>query len=134
MSDQLNIADQANSITLNTNDVQKLWSILAEHPGIKINDDFVLKLPIGTKYVSREVKESCKVLHFTTEWNFNEVLVALEGHNPKEYQNLFVVIIEDRNFGFLENDLEKCEKIKDILLKSYKARPLILQLKSEKKI
>jgi len=122
------------------------WNILAEHHGIKIDEKFILKLINGTENVNQEEKNSCKVLHFSSEWNFEKLLGVLDRLNPKEYPNLFVIIIEGRYFGFnfeCQPMVEPPEKkikmynikieeiLKRLLLKLGDSRPLILQLTSE---
>jgi len=136
MSDPMDVDDQINSDGSNSsisvkNVVRKPWNILAEHPGMKIDEKFVLKLTKGTENISSEVKMSCKVLHLSYEWNFEELLSVLDKLNPKEYPNLFVVVIEGKNFGFLAENLEKCDKVKESLLKYGNSRPLVLQVTSE---
>jgi len=137
MSDQIDIDEEINSnssnISRNSNEnvVHKPWNILAEHPGMKIDEKFVLKLTKGTENVSKEVKMSCKVLHFSSEWNFEELLILLDGLIHKEYPNMFVVVIEGKIFEFLAENLEKCDKIKELILKLSQARPLLLQMTSE---
>jgi len=138
MSDQIDIDEEINSNSSNNivsveYVVHKPWNILAEHPGMKIDEKFVLKLTKGTENVSKEVKMSCKVLHFSSEWNFEELLTLLDKLNHKEYPNIFGVVIEGKIFGFLAENLEKCDKIKKLILKLSQARPLLLQMTSEDK-
>jgi len=130
INDQINSNSSKSSIS-NENVVHKPWNILAEHPGIKIDEKFVIKFTKGTVCESKGVKMSCKILHLSSEWNFEELLTVLDGLNPKEYPKMSMLVIEGRNFGFLGDNLEKCEKIKELILKFSKACSLILQLTSE---
>ena len=121
---------------------QPSWDILAEHQGIKIDEKFILKLTKGTKNVIKEVKDSCKVLHFSSEWNFKEVLGIIDKLDPSEYPKLFIFIV-----NLNESDFEaqkatseppkkkrritiNIQKLKEALTK-FIDRPIILQNTSE---
>jgi len=120
---------------------QPSWDILDEHHGNKIDEQFVLKLTKGSKKINKEVKNSCKVLHFSSEWNFEEVLAKIDGLSPKEFQHLFIFIINCRNFEFLTKKYpknnknlkknRKARKTKKSLVKFGANRPIVLQLTSE---
>jgi len=108
---------------------------LADHQGIKIDEKFVLNLTKGSKNVIKEVKDACKVLHFSSEWNFEEVLMAVDKLDPKEYPHLFIFIIKITNLDYSnENQQEsstKVAKLQEKLLKFSSTRPVIIQLTSE---
>jgi len=59
------------------------WNVLAEHQGIKIDEKFILKFTKGTKKVTKEVKDSCKILHFSSEWTFKDVLMEIKRLDNK---------------------------------------------------
>jgi len=109
--------------------------ILANHHGIRIDEKFVLKFTKGSKNVNKEVKDSSKALHFSSEWNFKEILKAIDGLDPKEYPQLFIFIIEVTNLGLTANNHEqsstKLGKLQEKLLKFGSDRPMIIQLTSE---
>jgi len=149
MSDLIDIDDKINSKSSNSivsveNFVRQPWNILAERPGMKIDEKFVLKLS-KIKNISSEVKMSCNVLHFSSEWNFEELMAVLDGLNPKEYPNMLVVIIEGRNFEIhnkcqptvepTKKKTKNCNKeiLKKLLFKFGQSRLLVLQLTSEDK-
>jgi len=141
IDDQIS-SDGNNSIISNENDAQKPWNILAEHPGMKIDEKFVLKLTKGTENISKEVKMSCKILHFSSEWNFDEILAVVDGLNPKEYLNMFVVVIEGlgaqatqilSEIPSKKVKLDYDDKLKYHLQKFARDRPIIIQLTSEDK-
>jgi len=122
---------------------QKPFSILGKNDqDVKVDEKFVLKLTKGSKNVSKEVKNSCKVLHFSSEWSLEEVLTAIDGLNPQEYPNLFIFVIELTNFKFLRSTApkpkpiknkqnDKVKKIKQMVRKFSSTRPLLLQFTSE---
>ena len=102
-------------------------SILNDH-SIKLNQSFIFKLSKEIKNLKKESKESCKVIHFPSEWATDEVLTELVAFNPAEYQNLFIFIIE---FKILESIDECVVKLKEQFLKFGTCRPLILQITLE---
>jgi len=108
---------------------------MADLQGMKIDKKFILKLTKGSKNVNKEVKDSCKVLHFSSEWNFEEVFMTIDGLNLKEYPQLFIFVIEVTNVGFIANNQQdssnKVTKLQKKLLKFSDDRPIILQLTSE---
>jgi len=124
--------------------LQKLWNLLAEK-NVKVDEKFILNLQKGSKNVSCEVKNSCKILHFSSEWNFEDVLSTIDGLNPKDYPQLFIFIIEASYSCFLKSEKtsseplkkkmktsnEGIEKMKENLLKFGLFRPLILELTSQ---
>jgi len=114
---------------------QFLWNILADDQDIKIDEKFILKLTKGSKNVNKEVKDSCKVLHFSSEWNFEEVLMTIDGLDLKDYPQVFIFVIDATNFGFtVENQQDLYNKVTNLqkkLLKFSDTRPMILQLTSE---
>jgi len=118
------------------NEPQKISpDILNNNNSIKIDEKFVLKLIKESKNINKEVKDSCKVLHFSSEWNFENIITTIDGLDSKEYQQLFIFIIEATNLGFNADQQQdfsnKFTKIQEKLLKFSATRPLILQLTSE---
>jgi len=117
------------------NSQQPPWDIVADHGGFKINQKFVLKLPKGNQNVIKEVKDSCKVLFFSSNWNFEDVLLVVNALNPKEYPQLFILIIESTNLGYSNEhqpeSTTKVAKLQKKLLKFGNTRPMILQLTLE---
>ena len=103
-------------------------NILNNANSIKINEQFILKLLKDEKNVSEEIKNSCKVIHFSSEWNFEEVLTTINELDPKEYLNLFIFVITTPNYSLIKN---KIEELKTNVLKFGSARPLLVQLTFE---
>jgi len=116
------------------NSYESPLNILKKH-SVKVDEKFVIQLTKSSKVLCRDVKESCKVIHLSVEWNFEEVLKTLDGLSPKEYPNLFIFTIEASNFGFKSNDQnksqEEIEKLSKCLLKFSDNHPMILQLTSQ---
>jgi len=117
---------------------KQAWDILADHNGIKIDDKFVLKLTKGSRNVNKEVKNSCKVFHFSSEWNFEEIISKIDGLELKDYPQLFIFVIDG-----IKEDLKSTNgppdkkieydvnKLIDVLHKFESARPIILQMTNE---
>jgi len=141
-------SDQSSEITCHESSIKrssegKPISILGNnHQDVKVDEQFVLKLTKGSKNVSKEVKNSCKVLHFSSEWSLEEVLTSIDGLNPQEYPNLFIFVIELTNFKFLRSTApkpkpvknkqnDKIKKIKQMVRKFSSNRPMLLQFTSE---
>jgi len=110
------------------NSQQTPWNILADHKGIKIDEKFVLKLTKGSKHLIKEVKDSCKVFNFSSEWNFEEVLTSIDELDSKDFPQAFIFTIQVINHA---NFSDKFTKLKEKVLKFGSARPMILQMTSE---
>ncbi|XP_070505924.1 uncharacterized protein [Chironomus tepperi] len=116
-------------------------NILNNTNSVKIDEKFILKIQKGTKNVTKEVKDSCKVLHFSSEWDFEEVLKTIGGLDPKDYPQLFIfVIYKSDNYVQGAKDEPPNEKVrlgheidqlKEHLQTFSELRPVILQLTSE---
>jgi len=119
------------------------WDIMGDHHGIKIDEKFVLKVIKGSKNVNKEVKDSCKVLHFSSEWNFEEVIAVIKGLDRQEYPQTLIFIIEVTDIkikNFIPQKLSwlrfQCVKQKSFsklqkkLVKFGGTRPMIIQLTS----
>lgn len=123
-----NEQDQSEIFKSDIQNLQKEFkSILNEH-SVKINQNYIIKLTKDVKNLKKEEKESCKVLHFSSEIAIDEILTKLAVINPAEYKNLFIFIIDVNNLEFLN---ETTAKIKEQLLKFGNFRPIILQISSE---
>lgn len=110
------------------NDNHSSWNILAEHNEVKVIKEFVIRCTNVNESIDKDVKDHCKVLHFSSNWNFEDVLAFLDGLDCREYPYLVLVIIVYKNFEFQKLKFEKSEKIKQCLLKF---DPLVIQLTSE---
>jgi len=121
--------------TVVPNPQHPLWNTLAEYRGIKVDEKFILKLTKANKNVSKAVKESCKILYFTSEWNFDEALAEITELNHQEYLNLFMFIIEVTNLGFKSKNqgehLNKLANLEKKLLNFGHDRQLFLQVSSQ---
>lgn len=109
-------------------------SDLLTQESIKIDSKYLVNYPKkGGRLIAANVKKNCKILKFSSEWNIFKILKELTYFNSIEYPNLFIFIIEAKNFGFQSADKNRNEefvKIKRILLKFDKSRPMIMQLLS----
>ncbi|KAL7012229.1 hypothetical protein ACKWTF_014702 [Chironomus riparius] len=95
---------------------------------IKFNKDYVINATeIKSKNITKATKSNCKVLEFSSEWNFEDLLTFVDKLETKEYPSLFIFIIKAKQGP--TND--KIEEIKKKLLKFGSARPLVLQITSE---
>jgi len=112
--------------------------LLSNKNSIKIDEKFVIRLTKESKNVNKEVKDSCKVLHFSSEWKFKEVLTTISRLDANEYPQLFIFIIEIKKPKSQRISLLKCfrkkqdpfRKLQDNCIKFSVNRPLILQLPS----
>ncbi|XP_070506054.1 uncharacterized protein [Chironomus tepperi] len=95
---------------------------------IKVDEHLVLKLQNETQKIIKEVKDTCKILHFSPEWMFEEVLSTIKRLDPKKYPQLFIFVI-----NVAKNKKKSSAKIRQNLLKFGTNRPLILQLTSDDK-
>jgi len=86
-----------------------------EHP-IKLDEKSVIKLANENKndVVEKNAKQACKVLRISSKLDIREIISALKS---SEYPNLFILIIEEPNIGFLSENHEALRKF---------ARPLII--------
>ena len=119
-------------------DTQQLpRDILADHHGFKVNENFVLKFQKGNKNVTKDIKDSCKVLHFSMELTFDKVLSKISKLDSKQYSQLFIFNICATNLMFCakqhEEFYDKLKKIQKKLIKFADTRPIILQMISEDK-
>ena len=99
----------------------------------KFDEQYILKLPKRTTNtnVKKEVKNSCKIIHFSFEWNFEEALMTICGLDPKEYPYLFIFVIDSKNLVNNQKDLStKVANIQEMLLKFGSTRPVIFQITS----
>jgi len=129
--------------TLNDHHQQPSWDILNDHQGIKIRPKLVLELPKESENVNKEVKDSCKVLHFSSDWKFEDVLATIDGLDSKDYPQLFIFVIKTLNLGFqsaanqvgIMKNKRRCGKLEKIKMKIMqkfgRSRSLILQMTSE---
>ncbi|XP_070508192.1 uncharacterized protein [Chironomus tepperi] len=101
---------------------------------IKIDEKFIHKIQKGSKNVTKDVKDSCKVLHFSPEWSFEEVLMKIDGLDPKEYPQIYIFVIDaELNAKNQEEWSSKVANFQQMLHKFGSNRPIILQLKSNEK-
>ncbi|XP_070505848.1 uncharacterized protein [Chironomus tepperi] len=116
------------------------FDILADYHGFKIDKKFILKIQKGSKNVTKEVKDSCKVLHFSSDLDFEEVLTTIKRLDPRDYPKLFIfVIYKSDNYVQGAKDEPPNKKVRlghdiDHLkehLQKFSERPVILQLTSE---
>lgn len=119
--------------------------LLSDTP-IKVNQNCIIDLTRnGYKNIKIEEKRKCKILKFSSEWKFCEVLKTIAALNLDEYPNLFIFVIQtsDINIYHVEEEattsrrsiqkenVNLIDELKTILLNFGTSRPLILQLTSE---
>jgi len=79
-----------------------------------------------------DVKENCKILTFSSDWSFDEVLSTIASLNPADYPHLFAFTIKIKQFGPVDDTAEKkALELKLNLLEFSRTRPLIAQVSSE---
>lgn len=79
-------------------------------------------------------KINCRVFKFTPEWKIKEVIDIISSMVYSEFPNLFILIIENENFGFLKSssiDDENLQQLKQLIEVSIKNRNFIVQLTSK---
>lgn len=110
---------------------QSQFDIL-DNKAIPINQEYIIELTKeNINIIDHETKKKCKIIKFTWNFNFNEILLIISRLEPKCYPNLLIFIIEDKNFGFsCSNSFEKVKILHKFLSEFAKSRPLILQLTS----
>jgi len=111
------------------------WLDILNPKFVRVNKDVVITISKETSNSSNvESQKCCKVLKFSCEWNFDEVLSTISRLESQTYQNLFIFIIELENFGFFntnENLLKKVKTLQKNLINFNKNRPMVLQLTSK---
>ncbi|KAL7013624.1 hypothetical protein ACKWTF_015493 [Chironomus riparius] len=96
---------------------------------VPINQDLIINLTKeNVNNINKETINKCKIIKFSTDLNFNEILLIISKLEPKCHPNLFIFAIEDNNFG--SNLSEKVEILQKFLLEFGKLRPIILQITS----
>lgn len=89
-------------------------------------------------FLDNETKRLCKIMKFSCEWSFEDVIEILKNLDFEDFSHLFIFIIEVEIIGFRKTNsakknrkskkIENVEKLKKIL--ANKNRPLLLQLTS----
>ncbi|XP_070499018.1 uncharacterized protein [Chironomus tepperi] len=106
-------------------------NILSDHRRIKIDEKCILKVQNEIKNVSKEVKDACKIINFTSDCDFDDILTSIGRLNSKLYQKLFIFVINIQNFAIILNEsAKKFGKLHEKLLEFANNRPMILQLTS----
>jgi len=94
---------------------------------IKINQKYVIN-QIKNQNTGQESKKNCKILKFSADWSFNDVLTTIDSLKPAEYPHLFIFITHVPQSTY--NEIVH-EQLKENVLKFGSGRPLIMQLISE---
>ncbi|CAG9800736.1 unnamed protein product [Chironomus riparius] len=119
---------------------QSTLSILSSSDDIiKVNENFLIELSKNNnKLANREVKESCKLISFSSELTADDILVAIDKLDSRQYPNLFIFIIHAESIQFSKIKKRKKDRrnklanfFKELVLKFSKSRSLILQLTSK---
>ena len=94
---------------------------------VEVNNEFVIILTKNNiDKIDQEKQKTCKILKFSSELNFDEVLLTISRLESQNYSNLFIFIIEVESIE--ENFRGKVEILQDNLLKFNKNRQIVLQL------
>lgn len=84
------------------------------------------------KVVNKKIKHKCKILKFTTEWNFNEIFENLSKLESAYFPYLFILIIETESFGFSKpksNPIHEKLKMLEHFVKTFtKDRSILFKL------
>jgi len=98
---------------------------------LPIDEEFVIRIAQNDNQIDKKAQRKCKILIFTSEWDYDKILLKLADLKGHEFPSLFIFIIESIN---LEKSNEKQPKIpkilKEFLIKFSTKRPIILQLSS----
>lgn len=94
---------------------------------VPINQNFVITLTEGDN-IDHEMRNKCKILKFSSEFDFDKILLTISKLDSKHYPNLFIFIIETENS--VSSESVKC--LKNFLVSFSATRPIILQLTSKK--
>ncbi|XP_070504130.1 uncharacterized protein [Chironomus tepperi] len=107
------------------------FNILADYQSFKIDKKFILKIQKGIRNVTKEVKNSCKVVHFSSELNIEKVLKTIDGLDPKDYPQLFIFVIDIAfNVEGQKGPSKKIAHMMQRISKFGSDRPLISQFAS----
>ncbi|KAL7014610.1 hypothetical protein ACKWTF_016027 [Chironomus riparius] len=128
MSDEIHEHDAKLKIDAINQPQRSAPNILNNSNSIKIDDKYILKLEKNVKNVSKVRKSTCKLLQFSSEWSFEEVLKRIDELDHIEYPQLFIFVIAATNYSLIK---DKIEQLKASLLKFGSTRPLLVQLTSE---
>ena len=94
---------------------------------VPVYENVVIKLTKeNNEKIDQENQKACKILNICSQLSFDEVLIITSNLKLEFYPNLFIFVIEIKNFR-----AKKLKILLNSLLKLIKARPMVLQLSSE---
>jgi len=74
--------------------------------------------------ITKEAKTCCKLLSFSSDYNYGEILLAIMDLKPNDYPNLYFFVFEDES-------IENIEALQRFLIAFSNNRPLVIQVTSE---
>ena len=80
--------------------------------------------------MEKQTTWNCKILQFSSDWNFFSVLQFISGLNPADYPNLYIFMIHTKSLIF-GSEGSMPENVKESLINFIPSRPLVVQLISE---
>lgn len=95
----------------------------------EVNKEFVIRITKHEDKIEKKLQRMCKILVFSSDWEFSTILLILAGLNANNYSNLFIFIIESINFDTFDQLSEKLNSLQKFLLNFCQNRPMILQIK-----
>ncbi|XP_070489879.1 uncharacterized protein [Chironomus tepperi] len=98
---------------------------------MEYNKEYIISYTKETcKNLNKNQKFHCKVLKFTSEWTFVDLIDEISYiYNKKQYKNLFVFIVECDDE--ITDKSDRFDVLESILIKFNKNRPLVLVLSSK---
>lgn len=95
---------------------------------IKLCENILLSYEKRNSFVNKNVKKYFKIIKYSSDWKYEEVLTNISRLNPKQYLDLFIFVIEVNDVNIHNESF--LEGINTALLKFSKTRPIIVQLTS----
>jgi len=95
---------------------------------IKLYNYVLLSYEKRNSFVNKNLKKYFKIIKYSSDWKYKEVLTNISRLNPKQYRDLFVFVIEVNDVIIHNESLP--EEINTALLKFSKTRPIVVQLTS----
>jgi len=104
---------------------------------IPFKEDFkIVYTKESQSLIDEDTKRNCRILEFSREWSLREILITISKLELEVYENLFVFIIEDKNFELPRRDKHKVPRIVELVFEflvefGESKKPLLLQLRSK---
>lgn len=95
---------------------------------ISVNRDFLIEVSKSNSKTTNKTSKNCKILQFSSDLSFDELLETLSSLDKVKYPNLFIFVINQQSCDIQETKYEIFFKI---LLKFGENRSMIVRLWSE---